>query len=472
MLSKTVFIMRKNFTIILTLLFPLLILNANETAKPLYYRLKVKIEPASGEIFVNGKVGIQLENIKQRNFSFDLHETFIIEKLLVDGKVVKYLTEENEPLPVKPASKKVIVELPEKNIQKRIEMEIVYHGKLKNIPEFNTYENQELALDDQINSRMVELACYSCWYPLFTFGVRFNIDLELSLPSNWKYICSGKEIESRKVNNRIITRWNSGKDIDIVIIASPKFRYKTAKTSVATINVYFTRLPEEFVNREIQEIEETVKLFTEFLGEPVIPNGIIKHIYSPKRKGQGGAGIARPGMIVTSEGLTLESMKKNPNFSLFHGLSHEIAHFWWNFGAGQGDWINEAFAEYFSLVAVQKIDSQEEFENYLKKYKNYVNKLPEDAPSLSKVPFMNDEVTYIVRYFKGSLMLNYFRNLIGDANFFKICRDFYSKYHKTIIGTSEFRRFWGERLGEYRKALDIWLDSKGGLPELGNNERS
>ena len=113
-------------------------------------------------------------------------------------------------------------------------------------------------------------------------------------------------------------------------------------------------MPEKFIEGEVQQIASVVKLYTDRLGETNIPGGTVRHVYSPKRKGQGKAGTARPGLIVTSEGVTLESLGSDPHFSLFQPIAHEIAHFWWNFGAGQGDWINEASAEYFSAIAVQK----------------------------------------------------------------------------------------------------------------------
>jgi hypothetical protein len=39
------------------------------------------------------------------------------------------------------------------------------------------------------------------------------------------------------------------------------------------------------------------------------------------------AGIARPGLMVTSEGLTMEELALDPKFSLFQGIAHEIGHY-------------------------------------------------------------------------------------------------------------------------------------------------
>jgi aminopeptidase N len=175
-------------------------------------------------------------------------------------------------------------------------------------------------------------------------------------------------------------------------------------------------------------------------------------------------------MIVTSEGLTLEALADDPQFSLFQDIAHEIAHFWWNFGAGQGDWINEAFAEYFSAVAVQKIVSEQHFDSVLEKYRKAVRELPANAPSLSTVPF--DGSGFVIRYYKGSLMLNHLRHALGDDRFFQAARDFFHTYTGKSIGTAEFRSFWKQRLGDRQSSLDVWVDSAGGLPELEQKQES
>ena len=216
----------------------------------------------------------------------------------------------------------------------------------------------------------------------------------------------GKKLEERVNAGRSITHWFSPKDLDLLIVASPDFQKKSFRQSGVDIEIYHTRMPEKFIEGEVQQIASVVKFYTDRLGETNIPGGTVRHVYSPKRKGQGKAGTARPGLIVTSEGVTVESLGSDPHFSLFQPIAHEIAHFWWNFGAGQGDWINEASAEYFSAIAVQRISSETEFNSILEDYRKQVRELPADAPPLATVPFLNDDVGYVVRYFKGALMLD------------------------------------------------------------------
>jgi Peptidase family M1 domain len=453
---------RKLLLVIVLVLSPSVLLAA-EKPMPVSYDLKVTINPALGTIGVRGRIEVPLKDSRSPDLDFALHETFAIQRLSVNGQEANFTLQPGTTAPFNPATGTVVVRLPPHIGQSKIAMDIEYEGRLKDIPEFGTYPDQKQALDDQINARLVELASYSSWYPqFFDFGYPLQIELEVSLPSGWVAVCSGKKLEDAVRDGRAITRWSSSQDEDIVISAAPNYRQKSVRVGDLAIEIYYTQLPEAFIESEGRQIAAVMKLFTDLLGETTIPAGTVKHVYSPMRKGQGRAGIARPGMIVTSEGRTLEALAADPKFSLFQDIAHEIAHFWWNFGAAQGDWINEAFAEYFSALAVEKVVSEEQFESVLENYRKEVKALPQDAPSLSTVPA--DGSWFVVRYYKGSLMLDFLRRALGDERFFEATRDFFQTYREQSVGTAEFRNFWKPRLGDRKEALDVWLNSGGGLP--------
>ncbi|MBZ5561390.1 MAG: hypothetical protein LAP13_03110 [Acidobacteriia bacterium] len=439
---------------------------AGDGVAPISYDLRVHINPDSGSIAVEGSAKVPLENPHARNFRFNLHDTFTIKKLWINGKEASFSFADAEPLPLTPAARTVVVSLPLDIAQGQVQMDIKYEGRLRKLPEFGAIPGQKLAMDDQINAHMVELAAYSSWYPQFVLGGPVQVELEVSLPAGWVSVCSGVKLDEQVNQGQAITRWSSAKDFDILIVASPDYKKKSIRQSGIDIDIYHTQMPKEFIEGEASQIAAVVKLYTDRLGETYIPGGTVRHVYSPKRKGQGKAGIARPGLIVTSEGLTLEALATDPHFSLFQPIAHEIAHFWWHFGTGQGDWINESFAEYFSAVAVQKNVSEEEFKSVLADYRKQVSELPVDAPSISNIPFSNDAVGFVVRYYKGALMLHNLRKTLGEEKFFQACHEFYQTYKERPVGTGEFRSFWKEKLTDQKHLVDAWLDSKGGLPSL------
>ena len=419
-----------------------------ERSMPVSYDLKVTIDPELGTIAVCGKIDVPRSEPASKRVQFGLHETFAIKQLSVNGHIVSFSFQPAEPTAINPATRNVLVNLPSDSQSDMIHLEMEYGGRLKEIAEFGTFPDQKQAMDDQINPRLVELANYSSWYPqFFVFGRPIKIALEVSLPQGWIAVCSGKNISDRVKDGRAITQWFSPNDTDILIAASPNYKRQVVYLQGAELEIYYTQLPEEFVESEGQQVAEVMKLFTGRLGETTIPSGTVKHVYSPKRKGQGRAGIARPGMIITSEGRILDALASDPKSSVFQDIAHEIAHFWWNFGAGQGDWINEAFAQYFSALAVEKVLSEQQFQSVLKNYRAAVHELPPEAASLSKVPF--DGSGFVIRYYKGSLLLDHLRHVLGDDAFFRACRDFFQTYKGRSIGTADFRSFWKTRLGDH-----------------------
>ena len=437
---------------------------AQESPERLSYDLKVRIEPAAGTVEVKATVEIPPKEPRAGRLKFGLHETFAIRQLRVNGKEVSFSFEPGELSPMTPAFRNVVVKLPSEVLPGPIRLDIEYQGRLKELPEFGAAPEGEPAMDDQVNSRMVELACYSSWYPQFVLGEPIEVRMEVSLPQGWIAVGSGKKLDERVAAGRVVTRWFSATDIDPLIAAAPNYKKRSFKESGVEIEIYHTRMPEKFLEGEVRQVAEVARLYAGRLGETNIPGGTIRHVYSPKRMGQGMAGIARPGLIVTSEGRTLDSLAQDPAFSLFQPIAHEIAHFWWNSGVGQGDWINEAFAEYFSSVAVQKITSEAEFRSVMEGWRDMVRQLPAEAPSLAAVPFMNDGVAFVVRHFKGALMLDRFRQILGDDKFFGACREFFQASKGRSIGTSDFRGFWTEKLSDRKALVGLWLDSRGGLP--------
>ena len=100
---------------------------AEEIVGPVSYNLKVSIDPGPGDITVQGKV--EFENPGPRSFKFNLHETFSIKTLLVNGKPANFSFEAAEFSPLTPAAKVVVVTLPLGIPSGKIRMDIEYAGR-------------------------------------------------------------------------------------------------------------------------------------------------------------------------------------------------------------------------------------------------------------------------------------------------------------------------------------------------------
>jgi len=429
------------------------------------YSLDVDIDPEAGSMRVAGVVRAVREDLNSSRLEFALHETFDIESLAVNGHTATFSIEPGDFGTDRPAAKKVVVQLPERVREPYLDLDIQYGGTFARLPQFGSEEarTEGRALDDSVNGRRVELSWYSSWYPQFgDFGARFETVLDIGLPDGWTAAITGAPFEEEGGDGVGTEVWRSPSSNDLVVVAAPRMRRQVVDRSGVLIEVYDTRLPEAFLDREVENAASILQCFTRLLGDPLQSRTPVKVVYSPRLEGQGG--YTRPGMIVLSEGRVLEALAHDPRISLLRGIAHEAGHFWWNFGSGPGDWINETFAEYFALVAVGEIDAAAAVERTLAAYGNAVSSLPDDAPALADVDASNSGHGYTIRYAKGSLMLHALRRAMGDDAFFKASRDFYQRFREQRISTDEFREFWRSRLGDSASLVDIWVDSPGGVP--------
>ncbi|MBN1196863.1 MAG: hypothetical protein JXA62_05610 [Candidatus Aminicenantes bacterium] len=430
--------------------------------RPEHYRIAVEIVPGQGFLEASATIHLMLDQPAPPTLSFFLHETFRIEELVLNGNKTPFSMTPAPPQKLHPARQRVDIQLDGKTrALPQIDIFIRYGGVLKKLPQWGLQKPHKLSMDDTIGPERVELAAYSAWYPQFPEKHWFSLEVEVSVPANWKTVASGECIATRVEKNRIHTNWASPRNQDLVIVASPDFKeiQVPAGSEFGTISVFHTRLPADFIQREAREMFQTLKYFLEWLGPLLHTGSSLRHVYSPREMGQGG--YSRPGLVITSEGRVLAALESIPTLSFRRGNAHELAHFWWNFGRGQADWINEAFAEYFSLLVLEAAGNAVDSAVYLKECAGRVRTLPNGITAMSKVPAENSASNHVVRYCQGALMLHYFRSRMGDKTFLAACRGFYLAFREAGASTQDFRDYWSRQKGLDTAIVNRWLDTPG-----------
>ncbi|HDP95689.1 MAG TPA: hypothetical protein ENN40_10075 [Candidatus Aminicenantes bacterium] len=441
---------------------------------PEHYDVSVEVFPDQGFLQANAAIRLFLEQPASPTLSFFLHQTFRIDELALNGRNMPFSMTPAPPEKLYPARQRVDIQLNrETGTTSRIDLFVRYSGVLKKLPQWGLAKPGKLSMDDTIGPERVELAAYSGWHPQWPGRHWFSLKLEIIAPDNWKVIASGEKTGTRLKENRIHTTWESARDHDLVVVASPDFKeiQVPAGSDFGIISVLHTRLPADFVNREAREMARALEYHTQWLGPPLHAGTSLRHVYSPREKGQGG--YSRPGLIISSEGRISAALESRPALSFIRGNAHELAHFWWNSGRGQADWINEAFAEYFSLLVLEAAGNAMDSAAYLKSCEEQVRNLPQSAGALSKVPADNTGHNHVIRYCQGALMLHHFRSLMGDEAFFAACRRFYLEFRESGAETQDFRDFWSQQKGMDSTTVNRWLDTPGSglMPVLETAEK-
>jgi hypothetical protein len=287
--------------------------------------MKVRVDPASHRLKVEAWVG------HPPSASFYLHRGFGITLVEADGVAADFHRDAGaDPIAFSPSGTRVAVDAAQ--IQ---ELHVAYTGAIQ----------EPVAKVNMITPDLVELALYCAWLPLFEGLPEATFELEADLPVGYVVVANGTRTDQCEEDGRARTRWVSQTPaVDIVLVASPRFRRAESSASGAHIEVYYQQLPAEMIERRIADLREGREWLEAIYGPPSIPPAICI-VYAPRC----GWGYVRPGLVVVSEGEAQDALGDPYEAAMeFRYSLHEIAHLWWSIAdpSTPDDWINEGLAEY------------------------------------------------------------------------------------------------------------------------------
>jgi aminopeptidase N len=126
-------------------------------------------------------------------------------------------------------------------------------------------------------------------------------------------------------------------------------------------------------------------------------------------------------------------------------IAHEIAHQWFGDSVTESTWsdiwLSEGFATYFAGLFVQRYESEEAFQQYMKnaaatvfayEKKSRTPMFDRDTENLMEILNPNS-------YQKGSWVLHMLRSNLGDKVFFRGIRNYYSAHKSSTASTEDLR---------------------------------
>lgn len=383
-----------------------------------HYDIRVEIFPAQKSLSAVAVLKVQTPIMDAGTIRIYLHDEFTIHSVSADGNNLNFIIpQEVKKKPMySPSAKPIEIDLPRAdNTDGLQEIKIVYSGPITRM----------INRVNLISESLTEIALYCSWYPLLEDKQNFTYSLAVTVPEDQKTISDGvlcgETKESGKIT-RLFERRSPGGDIPL--IASNNIKVKVRETAAIKAEIYYREIDDQAVDTALDQAVRAASILTAKLGDP-INKGRLTVVYSPR----GGWGYSRIPLIVGSENRYKTRLQNRDGIiDNFHGLAHEIAHFWWSIAdsSSSEDWINEGLAEWSSLYVLEQVFGREEVNKILNNYRNEILEL-NNAKPLLQTKRDDFHTAYILFYEKGAYIFEMLRTKLDEDRLFSILKNFYFK---------------------------------------------
>lgn len=349
-----------------------------------YIEVNINIESMKYE----SNVTMELATQESSKLEFIVQNGMIIDSVMINKQKVEWNLEDVEHGFIENA-KKLSLEYKGQNEDLIIEYKI--RG---GIPE----------IEDQLNQRTdnyIELNLYSAWYPVLMEFMPFNTHIIITGLNDY-YILKGMRIGQKwelKLSNVY----------DNCIIG-----YRNYTLEMVEFNNKHVRIisPKKFIGN--MYIFDTVKSVLEHC-KTSFERSIDESFDIAIADRRSGTGYCRKNLIVMNQ--DLEDIKYYEMF-----LAHEISHFWFKDAEINTweDWLNESFAEYFSLLYMKGKHGEEFYNRRIEKLRAYTK----DCPCIYNSD-RNSEQGSRIRY-KGTVLFHELQEKFGEGSFYKVANELVS----------------------------------------------
>ncbi len=324
-------------------------------------------------------------------------------------------------------------------------IEVFYHGKPKDgLILTNDKDGKPAAIGDNWPDRVHH------WIPVLDHpSAKATVTFNITAPAGQEVIANGRldHVETIASGQRT---WTYSEGVPIppycMIIGVGQFaKAESAQRALTPLSYYVPLSERELAQKGFLPAMPSVEFFT----EKVAPY--------PYEKLALIVGATRYGGMENSSAIVFTSSLFNRNstagMSKTYGvpfgnvtlIAHEIAHQWFGDSVTESTWsdlwLSEGFATYFAALFVQRYESEEAFQRYMRdasasvfayEKKKRVPIFDRDTESLMDLLNPNN-------YQKGAWVLHMLRSNLGDDVFFRGIRAYYESHKNSVASTEDLR---------------------------------
>ncbi len=242
--------------------------------------------------------------------------------------------------------------------------------------------------------------------------------------------------------------------------AAGKYIVRTSNFGGFTVDFYVKAGDEKWADHASEVIGKHLEFYSSKFGRYSFGNKlVIAETDEETLETYSGPGI----MFVSPRALTSGIDEK---------LAREVAYQWWGQAVGLKSfddiWLSQGLAEFSSLLYLKDNTNESQFQQAVQAELEKALAF-EQSSSIRQAPAQLDDQTPAYRsvvFYKGALVFNMLRQLMGEQAFDKMMRDYYAKYQGKNVKLDEFETFASQAAGRnLRFFFGQWLDSTG-VPEF------
>jgi aminopeptidase N len=407
----------------------------------LSYDLDIRVDPERK--FISGKNTIRFKMLKDdTRIQLDLFANLNVDKILLGSTELKYARELGT----------VFVDFPATLRRGTVQaIDFYYSGYPRETGRFGGISFRK----DPAGRPWITTACEgigaSIWWPNKDqqHDEVENMRLRVAVPSDLTDVSNGR-LEGKTDLGDGYTRydWAIHYPINNYCVSLNIGSYQHFSDRLGDLTMDFYCLPEnlEKARRQFAQAKPMMEAFQKYFGEYPFKQDGYKLIEVPY-SGMEHQSAVTYGNRFANGYLERDWTGVGVSLKFDFIIIHESAHEWFGNSVTASDvsdqWIHEGWATYAECVYVEAIFGREDALKYVNGYKAKVgNRQPIiTAQGVNRRPSQD-------QYFKGALFLNTLRSVIdNDARWWKLLREYCSRFKYSNIMTEDVVKFFNERTG-------------------------
>ncbi|MEK7722178.1 MAG: M1 family aminopeptidase, partial [Elusimicrobiota bacterium] len=419
------------------------------------HRIKAELSPADGGIRVSDQVSFKSP---RSEFVFTLHRGL---SPAAEGAAIEELPPETagERYGINSSSRSGIYAAYRLTAKKPVRgFTLTYGGIISHLPgeQAQEYSRSFSETTGVISADGCYLSGASGWYPQFGNSL-VTFRLETVLPAPYDSVAGGDRVGRKSLPEKNISIWETAKPQDEITLTCGKYAEYSRKDGPLTYYAFLRGPDPELAAGYLEATARYIKLYSELIGPyPYGKFALVENFWD--------TGYGMPSFTLLGP-----KVIRLP-FIINSSYPHEILHNWWGNGVfvdyEKGNWC-EGLTAYLAdyLIAENRGKGRDHRMTTLQKYSDYVS-AGKDFP-ITEFRSRHSSSSEAVGYGKVLMVYHMLRGMLGDDNFRRGLRGFYSgnnyKYASFEDMRAAFEKITGQ--GRLKSFFDQWT-RRAGAPAL------